>query len=96
MSQSEVKRFADDLNKDWALRADAEKYEANANQDKTPLARAVTFAAHKGYRFTLDEAKDYAKAKGAELGLSVTDENLDLVRGFPHAGGILGIITGDF
>jgi hypothetical protein len=96
MSISEVDRFADDLNANWAFRADAEKYEANANQDKTPLARAVAFAARKGYSFTIDEAKEYVKAKGEELGLSVTDADLDLVRGFPYAGGILGIITGDF
>jgi len=96
MSISEVGRFADDLNANWAFRADAEKYEANANQDKTPLARVVAFAARKGYSFTIDEAKEYVKAKGEELGLSVTDADLDLVRGFPYAGGILGIITGDF
>jgi hypothetical protein len=96
MSISEVDRFADDLNANWAFRADAEKYEANASQDKTPLARVVAFAARKGYSFTIDEAKEYVKAKGEELGLSVTDADLDLVRGFPYAGGILGIITGDF
>ena len=96
MSISEVDRFADDLNANWAFRADAERYEADANQNQTPLARAVAFAARKGYSFTIDEAKEYAKAKGEELGLSVTDADLDLVRGFPYAGGILGIITGDF
>ena len=97
MSISEVDRFADDLNANWAFRADAEKYEANANQDKTPLARVVAFAVRKGYSFTIDEAKEYVKAKGEEeLGLYVTDSDLDLVRGFPYAGGILGIITGDF
>lgn len=96
MSISEVSRFADDLNANWAFRAEAEKFEANANQDKAPLARAVDFAARKGYSFTIDEAKEYAKAKGEELGLSVTDADLDLISGFPYAGGILGIITGDF
>jgi hypothetical protein len=96
MSISEVGRFADDLNTNWVFRADAERYEANANQDQTPLARAVAFAARKGYSFTIDEAREYAKTKGEELGLSLTDADLDLVRGFPHAGGILGIITGDY
>jgi len=96
MSISEVERFADDLNDNWAFRAEAEKYEANANQNKTPLVRVAAFAARKGYRFTVDEAKEYAKAKGEELGLLVTDADLDLVKGVPYAGGILGIITGDF
>ena len=96
MSMSEVKRFADDLNARWSLRGDAEKYEADADSDITPLARAVAFAEGAGYSFTIDEAKDYAKEMGENLGLSVTDADLDRVRGFPHAGGILGIITGDF
>jgi len=96
MSISEVGRFADDLNANWAFRADAEKYEANANQDKTPLARVVAFAARKGYSFTIDEAKEYVKAKGEERGLPATAAAPHLARGPPSAGGILGIITGDF
>ena len=93
---SEIERFAADLNADWSLRDDAEKYEASANQSKTPLARAAAFAATKGYGFTLDEAKTFAKAKAEELGLSVTDADLERVDRFPHAGGVLGILTGDF
>lgn len=96
MSMSEIKRFADDLNANWALRADAEKYEVHANQDKTPLARAVAFARGKGYSFTIDEAKEYAKEMGETLGFSISDTELDRVSGFPYAGGILGIITRDF
>ena len=96
MSMSEVKRFADALNANWALRAEAEKYEADANPDETPLARAVAFAGREGYSFTIDEAREYAKEMGEELGLSVSDSDLDRVTGFPYAGGILGIITGDF
>ncbi len=96
MSLSEVERFAAALNADSALRADAEKYEANASRDKTPLARAAAFAARKGYSFTIDEAKEFAKTRGEALGLPVTDADLDRVKGFPHAGGILGILTGDF
>ena len=96
MSLTEVARYAAALNANWSLRSDAEKYEANANQSKTPLERTVAFAASKGYDFTLDEAKDFAKTKAKQLGLSVTDYDLELVTGFPHAGGILGILTGDF
>lgn len=95
MSMDEVKRFADDLNADWSLRSDAEKFEANANRSKPPLARAVAFASKKGYAFTLAEGKEFAKAQGARLGLPVDDSDLEAER-FPHAGGILGIITGDF
>jgi hypothetical protein len=56
----------------------------------------IAFAAGRGYRFSLDEVREYAKAKGGELGFAIADADLDRVRGFPCAGGVLGIITGDF
>ena len=96
MSMSEVKRYADALNADWGLRGDAEKYEVSASRKKTLLERAVAFAAAKGYDFTLEEAKKFAKAKGVELNIRVTDADLERFDRFPHAGGLLGIITGDF
>lgn len=96
MSMSEVDRFARNLNTNWSLRAEAERYEAKADQNATPLARAVEFAANKGYSFTIVEAREYAKEKAEEAGLSISDADLDRVEGFPYAGGILGIITGDF
>ncbi len=96
MSMSEVGRFAADLNGNWKLRADAEQFEARSNQNVPPLARAVAFAARKGYSFTFDEARDYAKAKGEEIGQSLSDGDFDRVAGFPCAGGVLGMITGDF
>lgn len=96
MSTSEIERLAANLNANWALRSDAEKFEANANQAVTPLGRLVLFASRRGYSFTLDEAKAFAKAQGERLGLTVTDADLERLRGFPHAGGVLGIITGDF
>jgi len=95
MSMNEVKRYATDLNSDWGLRADAEKYEANANPNKTPLERAVSFAEGRGYDFTIKEAKAYALIKGQEIGVSVSEQDFDR-SSFPHAGGVLGIITGDF
>lgn len=95
MSMDEVKRFAADLNANWSLRSDAEKFEANSGRGKPPLARAVVFAAKKGYAFTLAEAAEFAKAQGTRLGLPVDDADLEAER-FPHAGGVLGIITGDF
>lgn len=93
---SEIERFAASLNANWALRADAERFEVGANQNETPLTRMVTFAARKGYNFSTAEAREYAKVKGEELGFSISDADLDRVKGFPYAGGILGIITGDF
>lgn len=96
MSMSEVSRFAGDLNANWAFRADAEKYESKSNQNKTPLTRVTAFATKRGYNFTIDEAKEYSKTKAEELGLHLSDADLDRVSGIPHAGGILGIITGDF
>lgn len=96
MSESEVERFSRKLNTDWGLRADAEKHQAGGNQNLTPLARIVGFASSHGFDFTTAEAREFAKAKGEELGVPVRDEDLDRTRGFPWAGGILGIITGDF
>lgn len=96
MSMSEIDRFAASLNANLALRADAEKYEVSANRNETPLARMVAFAAREGYHFSIAEAKDYAKVKGEALGLTISDADLDRLNGFPYAGGILGIITGDF
>jgi len=96
MSMSEVDRFARNLNTNWSLRTEAESYQAKASQNVTPLARVVMFAADNGYSFTIDEAREYAMEKAEEIGLSISDADLDRVEGFPYAGGILGIITGDF
>lgn len=96
MSTSELDRFARDLNANWTLRGDAEKYESKSNQNNPPLVRMTAFATKQGYTFTIEEAKEYAKAKGKELGFHISDADLDRVTGFPYAGGVLGIITGDF
>jgi hypothetical protein len=61
MSQSEVERFTADLKSNVALRALAEKAQADKSH-ATPLARATTFANSKGYKFTLDHAKAHLKA----------------------------------
>lgn len=95
MGMNEVKRYAAALNSNWSLRADAEKYDASANQNKSPLERAVAFANRRGYEFTAKEAKAYAINRGQEIGVSVSESDFDRAS-FPHAGGILGIITGDF
>jgi hypothetical protein len=80
MSRSEVERFAADLKSNAALRAEAEKAQADKSH-ATRLARAIAFAASKGYKFTLDEAKEHAKAKAKAAGRDLTDAELDGVAG---------------
>ena len=59
MSQSEVERFARDLETNAALRTEI------ANDGR--LASIVAVATRHGYRFTVDEAADFARASGKEL-----------------------------
>jgi hypothetical protein len=80
MSTSEIERFAADLKSNEALRVEATKHEAE-KQHTTPLARAVSFAASKGYSFTVDEAKEHAKAKAAANGKILTDAELNDIAG---------------
>lgn len=61
MSLSEIRRFAADLKDNAALRAEAKKAQADKSHS-TPLDRAVSFAASKGYVFTSDQLKEPAKA----------------------------------
>jgi predicted ribosomally synthesized peptide with nif11-like leader len=67
MSIAEIERFAADLRSNQALHAEAAKAQA-----ETPV---VAFAASKGYAFTADEVKEYAKTK------QLTDAELDSVAG---------------
>src|SRR5258708_32627341 len=62
MSIAEIERFAADLKSNEALRAEAEKAQADKSH-ATPIDRAVAFAAGKGYAFTAEEAKEEVKAK---------------------------------
>ena len=80
MSISEVERFAADLKSNAALRAEAEKAQADKSH-ATPLAGAVAFAASKGYAFTADHAKDHIRAKAKAGGKELTDAELDGVAG---------------
>jgi hypothetical protein len=72
MSQAEVERFAADLKSSAALRAEAEKNGAE-KQHVPRLARAAAFAASKGYKFTLDHAKEHVKAKAKAAGKQLID-----------------------
>ena len=66
MSISEVERFAASLKSNADLRVETGKAQV-AESSTTPLARAVAFAGSKGYRFTADEVKDYARATAVRL-----------------------------
>jgi hypothetical protein len=80
MSTAEIQRFVADLNSDAALRAEAEKSQADKSH-AAPLAQAVAFAVSKGYVFTIEEAKQHVKARAAAAGKSLTDAELDAVVG---------------
>ncbi|HEY2750554.1 Nif11-like leader peptide family natural product precursor [Phenylobacterium sp.] len=80
MSMSECERFVADLQSNEALRAEAEKHAAERHHE-TPIARAVSFAASKGYAFTADEAKERIKAKAKAAGKTLTDAELDGLAG---------------
>ena len=80
MSIAEIERFAADLKSNEALRGEAAKAPADQSQ-ATPVARAVAFAASKGYAFTVDEAKEHIKAKAKTAGKELTDAELDGVAG---------------
>jgi len=76
MSLHEIERFAADLRSDAALRTEAEKVQTE-EADGTLLARAVAFAAGKGYRFTVDEAKAHTRARARAVGKELGDAELD-------------------
>ena len=82
MSLQEIERFAADLRSDAALRAEAEKVQSD-DAEGTLLARAVAFAAGKGYRFTVDEAKAHTKARARSIGRELGDAELDGLSGGP-------------
>ena len=83
MSIAEIERFAADLQSNAALKAEAQKAQADKSH-ANPMDRAVAFGASKGYAFTADEAKAHATAKAKADGKVLTDAELDGV-----AGGIL-------
>ena len=80
MSIAEIERFAVDLKSNSALRAEAEKSQADRSH-AAPLARSVAFAASKGYGFTIEEAKQHVKARAAAEGKVLSDAELDGIAG---------------
>jgi predicted ribosomally synthesized peptide with nif11-like leader len=69
MSIAEIERFVADLKSNEALRAEVEKAQGETSM--------VAFAGTKGYTFTADEVKAYAKAMAKAAGKELTDEELD-------------------
>jgi hypothetical protein len=82
MSLHEIERFAADLRSDATLRAEAEKVQT-AESDGTLLATAVSFAARKGYRFCVHEAKAHIRARARVVGKELGDAELDGLAGAP-------------
>jgi hypothetical protein len=82
MSLQEIERFAADLRSDAALRAEAEQAQGEG-ADGALLTSAVSFAARKGYRFSVDEAKAHLRARARAVGQDLDDADLDGVRGGP-------------
>jgi hypothetical protein len=82
MSLQEIERFAADLRSDAALRAEAERAQFE-RANGTLLAEAVSFAARRGYRFSVDEAKAHTRARARAVGQELGDAVLDGVHGGP-------------
>jgi hypothetical protein len=80
MSSAEIQRFAADLKSNAALRADAEKSQADKSH-AAPLDRFVAFAKSKGYAISIDEAKQHVQAKAAAEGKVLSDVQLDGMAG---------------
>lgn len=80
MSIAEMERFAADLKSNEALRAEAEKHAAEGHHE-TPMAHCVSFAGNKGYAFTADEVKEFAKATAKAAGRELNDAELDSIAG---------------
>ena len=75
MNTSEVERFASDLRSMATLSAEV--------MGKT-LADTVGIANGHGYRFTVDEARTFLKAKAKAAGKELPDSALDKVAGGYH------------
>jgi predicted ribosomally synthesized peptide with nif11-like leader len=88
MSIAEFERFSADVESNEALRNAAIATKAERPQ-MAPMDRMVTFAASKGYGFTVDDIKAHAMAKAKASGKQLTDEELDGV-----AGGFLPLFVG--
>lgn len=82
MSSSEMERFAAALRADPGLRAEAEKAQAD-DVGGALLPSAVAFAARKGFRFTVEEARGVARARAKAVGVDLSDAQLDGPAGGP-------------
>ena len=71
MSMREVERFSKDLKSKPDLMA-------KVRPQATGLAAVVSVAAHHGYKFSLDDAKQFIKAKSPQ---PMSDKQLDAIAG---------------
>ena len=62
MSQAEVQRFADDLRSNESLRQEIDRNTTDS------LAAVVGIAQRRGYGVTVDEAKDFIRARAHAAG----------------------------
>ena len=72
MSLSEVQRFAQALKSSPDLLAAAKAAD---------LDGVVRLASERGYKFTLDEARDFMRANAKRAGKTLSDEEMDRVAG---------------
>jgi hypothetical protein len=75
MSQAEIQRFADDL------RSNADLRQAIDSVTSDPLPSVVGIAQRRGYDFTVDEARDFFRARSHAAGRPISEEDLDKVTG---------------
>jgi len=64
MSINEIRRFAGDMERDAALRAEAERH---VRSSQAPLEGFVAFAAGKGYGFTVADVEQGIRPAGGTL-----------------------------
>ena len=75
MSKSEVERFADALETDIALQAEM------GGESAGTLAVVVDLAKRRGYDFTLDDLKAFARARARAVARELSAADLDAMAG---------------
>jgi hypothetical protein len=75
MRQTEVQRFATDL------KSNADLKQAIDSVTSDPLPSVVGIARHRGYDFTIAEARDFVRARSLAAGRPLSEEDLDKVAG---------------
>ncbi|MCA0303894.1 MAG: hypothetical protein LCH95_15925 [Proteobacteria bacterium] len=76
MSLAEMERYAADLRSDFALRMAAERAQAD-HPDGSLLSSVVAFAVSRGYRFTVEEAREVVRARSRAVGRELQEAELE-------------------